>query len=134
MRSIIVLITFSAACLILCWEAGRKESASKVGAEGQIGETSLDWPSITDIKVKTLFGSNNGCRHSPGVGVLLRVCAPRDSPLPTILTAKSLDYQSSRCKRQRTISSAKPRRGNPLRPSCWRRRQRKLGPNLSFHF
>lgn len=27
------------------------------------------------------------------------------------LTAKSLDYQASRCKLQRTISSVKPRRG-----------------------
>lgn len=46
-------------------------------AKAQIEKTSLGWPSITDIKVKTLFARNNGCRHSPGVRVLVRVCAPR---------------------------------------------------------
>ncbi len=48
----------------------------ELGAKAQIEKTSLGRPSITDIKVKTLFGGNNGCRHSPGVHVLLRVCAP----------------------------------------------------------
>lgn len=46
-------------------------------AKAQIEQTSLGRPSITDIKVKTLFARNNGCRHSPGVRVLVRVCAPR---------------------------------------------------------
>lgn len=46
-------------------------------AKAQIEKTSLGRPSITDIKVKTLFVRNNGCRHSPGVHVLVRVCAPR---------------------------------------------------------
>lgn len=46
-------------------------------AKAQIEKTSLGRPSITDIKVKTLFARNNGCRHSPGVRVLVRVCAPR---------------------------------------------------------
>lgn len=48
-----------------------------MGAKAQIEKTSLGQPSITDFKVKTLFGRNKGCGHSPGVCVLLRVCAPR---------------------------------------------------------
>lgn len=56
---------------------GKREKERELGAKAQIEKTSLGRPSITDIKVKTLFGRNNGCRHSPGVRVLLRVCAPR---------------------------------------------------------
>lgn len=73
-----------------------------LGAQAQIEETSLGRPSITDIKVKTLFGGNNGHRHSPGVR---RVAACLRSQNPP-LTAESLDYQTNRCKPQRTMSSA----------------------------
>lgn len=73
-----------------------------LGAQAQIEETSLGRPSITDIKVKTLFGRNNGHRHSPGARRVAACLRSRNPPL----TAESLDYQTNRCKPQRTISSA----------------------------
>lgn len=78
-----------------------------LGARAQIEETSLGRPSVADIKVKTLFGSNNGRRHSPGVRRAVACLRSQNPPL----TAESLDYQTNRCKPPRTISSADPGRG-----------------------
>lgn len=72
-----------------------------LGARAQIEETSLGRPSITDIKVKTLFVRNNGNRHSPGARRVVACLCSQNPPL----TAESLDYQTNRCKPQRTISS-----------------------------
>lgn len=67
-------------------------------------KTSLSRPSITDIKVKTLFGRNNGCRHSPGVCVLF---ALPESPSDGKITG--LSSQQMQTAENNII--CKPRRG-----------------------
>lgn len=77
--------TFEFYSLGICKDTGgRKELSKRKKASGnwvhRLQKPPLDRPSVTGIKVKTLFGRNNGCSHSRGVCVSLHVCAPRIPP------------------------------------------------------
>lgn len=74
--------------------------AEKKKRETRLNRTSLGQPSVADIKVKTLFGGNNGRRHSPGVRVPSHVCAPR---IP-LWRRNHWIIKPGRCRRQGTIS------------------------------